>query len=297
MTDLPLTKLPESTVSTLVLGWTPPAGALGYVLYADGVRKSSSWDPAKSSWKVANDGKKIRVVAFTELAEGAYPPVVTPPVDPPPASGWPAAPVSPITTVTNASGLGKNYTSKVAATDLIVDGSGDTAVLFQPGAAGSSLKRARLLRCAAGNSVSWGKHAIYGKAADLLIEDVYAECASPCASGFSLRYDGAVVRRCEIKGAPHAITYYETSTKAGAVLLEDVRGSFRGDTGVWMDAETDYTSKVIQAFTFRRVAMVGPGAFMKATRFSGSVRLEGCTLNGKPVTKTDLPGVPNVTVT
>jgi hypothetical protein len=287
MADMPLTKLAE-TPSTLTLGWTPPVGAVGYVLYADGVRTSNSWDPQKRTWGVKNDGKTIRIVALGNLAEGVYPNVVPPP------AGWPAPPVPPITTVTNAPGLGKNYTTRGDYHDLVVDGTGDTAVLFQPGAAGSSLERTRLLRCCIGNSVSYGKHAIYAKAANLLIEDIYAECASPAASGFSLRYDGAVLRRSEVHGAPHAITYYETSKKAGTVLVEDVRGSFRGDTGVW--AALDSEPRVLQAFTFRRVDLTGNGAFMKATAFGGSVLVDTCTLNGKPVTKADLPGVPNVTV-
>lgn len=289
MADMPLTKLSE-TASTVTLGWTPPAGAVGYVLYADGVRKSNSWDPGKNSWKT-NKAAEIKIVALGNLAEGVYPNVVPPP------AGWPAPPVPPITTVTNAPTLGKNVTSRQDIHDLIVDGCGDTAVLFQGNAGGSTLKRARLLRVANTNAVSWGKHGIYGKAPNLTIEDLVVECSSYCASGISMRFDGATVKRFTVKGAPHAITYYETSAKAGQVLFEDGDCSFTGSTGIWIYPETDYQQTVRQAFTFRRVKMIGQGAFMKVDRFSGSVRLEGCTLNGKPVTKADLPGVPNVTVT
>lgn len=84
MTDLPLTKLAE-TATTITLGWTPPPGALGYVLYLDGVRRSSSWDPGKNTWKVGKGDGVITVAALDTLAEGTYPPVVTPP--PPPVSG------------------------------------------------------------------------------------------------------------------------------------------------------------------------------------------------------------------
>ena len=76
MTDLPLTKLAE-TASTITLGWTP-IPCLGYVLYADGVRKSNSWDQAKSSWKTAKAGE-IRVVALGAAATGVWPPVAPPP--------------------------------------------------------------------------------------------------------------------------------------------------------------------------------------------------------------------------
>src|SRR5262245_47486759 len=78
MTDLPLTKLGETT-KTITLGWTPPAGAIGYVLYADGVRKSNSWDPAKSSWKT-NKANEIRIVALGVQAEGFYPGHTPPPL-------------------------------------------------------------------------------------------------------------------------------------------------------------------------------------------------------------------------
>lgn len=290
MTDLPLTKISE-TDKTITLGWEPVGLAAGYVFFAGGKRVSNTWDTSKTWAKFAKPGP-WSVQAVGVLASGVYPPVVTPPDQP--ASSWPAPPVPPITTVTNASGLGRNYTGMVTAQDLVIDGTGDTAVLFQPGAANSVLRRARLLRCCIGNSVSYGKHAIYAKARDLTIEDVYAECASPAASGFSLRYDGAVLRRSEVHGAPHALTYYETSKVAGAVLVEDVRGSFRGDTGVW--AALDSEPRVLQAFTFRRVHLIGQGEFMKATAFAGSVRVEACTLNGRPVTASDLPGVPNVVV-
>jgi hypothetical protein len=81
MVNLPLTKLAE-TASTVTLGWTP-IPCLGYVLYADGVRKSNSWDPLKASWKT-NKATEIKVVALGAAAEGVYPPVVVPPA---PASG------------------------------------------------------------------------------------------------------------------------------------------------------------------------------------------------------------------
>jgi hypothetical protein len=195
--------------------------------------------------------------------------------------------------------LAVNVTTLQHVTDLIVDGCGDTAVLFQLNSNGASLKRARLLRVAALNAVTYGKHAIYGKARDLLIEDVVAECSQYAASGFSMRYNGAVCRRFNISGAAHAISFYDSSSVAGTVLFEDGDCSFTGDTGVWMAPETDYRANIIQAFTFRRVNMTGPGAFMKVqsgTFANASVRLEGCKLNGVPVVAGDLPDVPNVTI-
>src|SRR6185295_962015 len=57
-----LTKIAE-TDTTITLGWTPPANCVGYVLYANGVRKSNSWDGGKKTWR---------------LAKGVWPPPTTP---------------------------------------------------------------------------------------------------------------------------------------------------------------------------------------------------------------------------
>lgn len=81
MTDLPLTKQSE-TATTITLAWTP-IPCLGYVLYANGIRKSNSWDPNKSSWKT-DKAQVIRIVAVGATAEGVWPAVVVPP--PPPSS-------------------------------------------------------------------------------------------------------------------------------------------------------------------------------------------------------------------
>lgn len=218
--------------------------------------------------------------------------------EPPPAVNWPEAPRDPVQQIRNAPGLGLNVTTRRDIEDVSIDGTGDTGVLFQKDAGGSSLVRCRMVNVAAANAVSYGKHAIYGKAPNLTISDVYASCSSYCASGFSMRMTGAVVRRSEVLGAPHALTYYETSTDRGEVLFEDVRGRFRGDTAVWMDAEVDYTQYVVQHFTFRRVAMEGNGAFLKVAgvRWRATVTIEKCLLNGKPVTAADCPGVGGVNI-
>lgn len=69
--SLPLRKIAE-TATTVTLAWDP-IPCLGYVLYADGVRKSNSWDPAKSTWKT-NKASEIRVVALGEKASGTWKP-------------------------------------------------------------------------------------------------------------------------------------------------------------------------------------------------------------------------------
>ena len=169
----------------------------------------------------------------------------------PPSSSWAyivASPVSPGASITNMSGLGMNITSLQNISDKVIDGTGDTGVLFQLNAGGSSMNRVRMTGVAAGNAVSYGKHGIYGKAPGLTLQDLDISCSSYCASVVSLRYDGAQLRRFKLSGAPHAITYYETSTTAGTVTIENGSGSFTGDTAIWMDAETDYTQQVIQEY-------------------------------------------------
>lgn len=69
--SLPLHKISE-TATTVTLGWTP-VPCLGYVLYADGKRKSNSWDQSKSSWKT-DKATEIKVVALGMVAEGLFTP-------------------------------------------------------------------------------------------------------------------------------------------------------------------------------------------------------------------------------
>lgn len=75
---IPLTlKVLEQTATTVTLGWTPVPCA-GYVLYADGIRMSNTWDPNKSSWKTSK-AKEIKIVAIDIVAEGVYTESSTPP--------------------------------------------------------------------------------------------------------------------------------------------------------------------------------------------------------------------------
>ncbi|MBX4201908.1 hypothetical protein KW803_03410, partial [Candidatus Saccharibacteria bacterium] len=220
----------------------------------------------------------------------------------PPPTSWSytvAPPVTPGATITNMSGLGLNITTQQNISDKVIDGTGDTGVLFQLNAGGSTMNRVKMTRVAAGNSATFGKHGIYGKVPNLVLQDIDISCSANCASAVSLRYNGAQLRRFILSGAPHAITYYETSTTAGTVTIENGSGSFTGDTAIWMDAETDYTQQVIQRFVIKNVSFTGNGVFMDVadSRFaSPSITVEHCFLNGRPVTAADLPGVPNVTI-
>lgn len=76
MVDLPLAKLSE-TATTITLGWTPPAGARGYVFTANG-KMSHTMDGTRSSVKFAKPGP-YSVEALGLIAAGSYPPPVVPP--------------------------------------------------------------------------------------------------------------------------------------------------------------------------------------------------------------------------
>lgn len=83
-----LTKVSE-TATTITLGWTPPAGVGGYVLYANGVVVSVATARLKdgtlrSSAKFSKDGSPFTVAA-TCLQSGIYLlDVGKYPIDPPP---------------------------------------------------------------------------------------------------------------------------------------------------------------------------------------------------------------------
>ena len=67
---LPLSGTVSGTVLTLT--WVPVV-CLGYVLYVNGKRTSSSWDPAKSSWRVTYaKGAVYHVVALMQAAAGSH---------------------------------------------------------------------------------------------------------------------------------------------------------------------------------------------------------------------------------
>lgn len=82
MNDLPLTKLSE-TSQTVTLGWTPPAGAQGYVFWAGGLRRSSTLDGSRSQVRFARSLAPFRVQVLGVVAEGDHlPPAAPPPVGP-----------------------------------------------------------------------------------------------------------------------------------------------------------------------------------------------------------------------
>lgn len=102
MTSLPLTVLKQTSL-TITVGWTPPAGAVGYEFLRDGKRVSSSFDGAKSqvSFGIPDANEHTyEVMAVGAVAAGTV--TVNAPAPPPPpppsASRVPFAPDDPINT-------------------------------------------------------------------------------------------------------------------------------------------------------------------------------------------------------
>src|SRR5436309_6464292 len=159
-------------------------------------------------------------------------------------------------------GLGLNVTTKQDIADKVIDGTGDTGVLFQLAADGSTLSRVKMTNVAAGDTVSYGKHGIYAKGRNLTLQDIDISCSSYCASGVSLRHDGAVLNRFKISGAGIPISYYETTGSVpGTVTVENGSAAFPGDTGAWVSL--DDASMVHEHFVFKNVSFTGNGAFLK----------------------------------
>jgi hypothetical protein len=71
--SLPIREVPGSRTATKVTLTWDPIPCLGYVLYANGARKSNTWDPTKSTWRtdIANE---IKIIAYGEKASGTWRP-------------------------------------------------------------------------------------------------------------------------------------------------------------------------------------------------------------------------------
>jgi hypothetical protein len=80
MTDLPLTKISETT-KNITLGWTPVL-CIGYVFYVNGKRVSNTWNSVLSQVTFSKSpGAIYRVQAVGVNASGTYPPATLPNVE------------------------------------------------------------------------------------------------------------------------------------------------------------------------------------------------------------------------
>jgi hypothetical protein len=202
--------------------------------------------------------------------------------------------------------IGLEATSRVDAHDYRIVDSGDSAVLLHEDAHGSTIRRFEIIRAGQRDAVVWPTHAVYAKVRDALVEDVSASASEHASDCFTFRMAGAALRRFTCEGAPpHVVTYFQANDldgdfTRGSILIEHGRGTFGGNTAVWIDL--DDATTVEQAFVLRDLHFEGPpdAGFLKAAPgvFRGSVRIEGCTLNGNPVTAAmvDLPADAPLTI-
>ena len=232
----------------------------------------------------------------------------TPESSPKATSSWScASPQSPVTYVTNPTGLGLNINNVSGATyhDYAIDGGGDSSVLLQGSTTNVTLSRFHITRTDANPTVSWAAHAIYVKAYGNTFNDIYADnSGGHGTSGLSVRMRNNTFNRTCISGYTHAVTYYEHDGNAGTVSFTDGTWHFTGDTAVWGDDSNEPPTPYIkQTFVFDGINASGPGAYFlkfgNSAYVSGALAYQGagvtihnCTLNGQPVTAAMVSGVP-----
>lgn len=282
----------------LVVSWAPVPNATGYVFYVDGKRVSNTWDPTIKQivfGKPDAGEHTYEVVALTMLDLGSLQwPAAAPP---PPTDGWVVAPPKPPAyTITNPAGLGVNLhasSDPMTVHDTIVQGGGDSAFEIQPGAPNRTIQRCQALNVAAGNKVSYGKHAVYAKALGITVEDFAATASQYAANGLSVRYGGFLGQRCQLVGFPIPLAVFNDDPTPGVITWFQIRGTF-GTVGAWLDV--DEAPTMCHQVVLRQVDLTGASWFLnaKAAKLDklASVLIDSCTLNGKPVTKSDVNGVP-----
>lgn len=218
----------------------------------------------------------------------------------PPPAGWVVAPPQkPVTTITNPPGLGINLhtaSDPKTVSDTIVQGGANTAYEIQPGAPNRTLQRCQAFDVAAAKNVTYGCHAVYAKAAGITVLDFTATASRNAANGLSVRYPGFLGQRCQLDDFPIPLAVFADDTTKGTITWRQIRGRF-GTVGVWLDV--DEAAKMVYDIVLDQVDLDGPSWFLNANAsvFAGTVTITGCTLNGKPVARTDCNGVPTAKLT
>lgn len=295
--DIQGTVLAE-TKTSITIGWTPPPEQIGYVPMIDGSPKMTD-GKIHNSWshtakqvtigKPAGETLPASLHAYTVqiLAEAGVVVIVDPKV------------------IKDAPLIGLNITTVGDYDGYDIDGTGDSAVIFELGTDGSTLthtniKRAGVHKASSGLPPDWGVHAVYAKAR-CLIDDVKASCDPQCDSVFSLRFDSTTLKTFRADGAPHGVTYFETSPIAGQVDISDGDIFFTDDeTAIYFGLDTEIMIR--QSFRILDVRATGPGPFflnVEAGKLApgAKVVVEDCFHNGQPVTAAQIKGVPPAQLT
>jgi hypothetical protein len=215
----------------------------------------------------------------------------------PPPPGWSIAPPqAPVHTITNPPGIGVNITpAHSLILDTVVQGGGDSAFICEKGSDNTVIVRCQAFNVAAGNAVTWGKHAVYGAAKNLTVQDFSASGSQYAADGLSVRFAPFLGQRCQLDSFDFALAVFAEDTVKGTVTWKDIRGSSNNaDCGIWLDVYI--ATKMVYDIVLDDVQLTGPGAlFLRANAavFAGTVTIQnGCTWNGKPVTAAMVGNVP-----
>lgn len=221
---------------------------------------------------------------------------------PPPPAGWtvvaPGSTGQPVTTIEHPAGAGVNIHSAsdpMTISDTVVVGGADQSFLVQPLAPGRTFYRCQsILAVEDGQSVPGNnKHAFYVKAAGISVYD-YAATASPQADGgLSVRYAGFTAQRVTLDGFQLPLCVFADDELPGAVKWVEVKITNPRNTPVYLDV--DEAAKMVYDVTCSQVDVTGGGALFAEANpatFAGTLTIESCTLNGKPVTAAMVQGVP-----
>jgi hypothetical protein len=209
-------------------------------------------------------------------------------IPPPPVDPWAVIPPNgPIVVSKDDPGLGENVQTSEQLHDYSIDGTGDSGVLFQQNAAGSSMSRAKMTRICALPGPGWSTHGFYVAVPDVTLSDIDCSVTPGPHVGqvFSVRHGGFQLSRARVDGAPHILGFFEEDTTSGDVFAEYVRGSFTDDCAIWLDSSVSGRN-----FVFKDWDVTGTGVAVKVgPGFKGNVSLINFKVNGVLVTYTPPP--------
>lgn len=329
----PTMTITNITASGFTVNWTAVPGAQTYQVWVEpGSIPSGALAPSTLSWAWGGaSGSTTYTVKLDVQVNNVWTTILQQNVTTlaSPTSFSIAAPGSTGRPITNlgdlAGGYGSGTSNFVDWEDYTIDASGDSGFICGDNVTpvhDITIRRWRMRNIAIHNAVPYGKHGIYTDGWNFLGEDLDIECASPAASGISIRFGNSTVRRFACFGpghtamAGHCITFYDSDTGQGGrpasgnpVLFENGSGWSALDTAIWVDAQDNFKVTMDQALTFRNLDLSCDGGwFLKLStrnRF-GTYRIENCKINGVLITSGNVNSyakvgstgapVPNLTV-
>ena len=257
-------------------------------------------------------------VTVSEITEPPEPPTNPPEPEPGPPGEWvcaePGSTGGKVTKITNPPGVGFNSPDirpGVNAVDVAITGGGDSAFMFGAPRGDSEPRlvvRCEALNVASGNTVSYGKHGIYGDAT-IDVSDFRSTPSHAAASGVSFRWGGVNKVRRAVLGEqsnpfPLPITFYDSGEGFGTTDIDEVTLWASENTAIWASVNPDFGGSIVQQHF-----LIGPQ--VEAHVAGGSLLFNAelwdarstvtvskrATVNGKPVTVASIGGVPGSSIT